>query len=74
MDSFLFYYTVEIKLNIWQMKYSKQEGDKRILMKVRIGHESQVYPLIDHTSFFTVTVTFLISIVEVSESIMIHFI
>jgi hypothetical protein len=65
MDSFLFYFIVKNKLNICQMKYSKQESDQRILMKVRIfviGHESQVYPLIDHTSFFTVTVTFLISI------------
>jgi hypothetical protein len=28
MDSFLFYFTVKNKLNICQMKYSKQESDK----------------------------------------------
>ena len=60
MERFLFYFTVKNKLNLCQMKYSKQESDKRIL--IRIGHESQVYPLIDHTSFFVVTVIFLISI------------
>jgi hypothetical protein len=65
MDSFLFYFTVKNKLNICQMKYPKQESDKKDPDEGKdlvIGHESQVYPLIDHTSFFTVTVTFLNSI------------
>jgi hypothetical protein len=47
------------------MKYSKQESDKKDPDEGKdlvIGHESQVYPFIDHTSSFTVTVIFLISI------------